>query len=237
MSGDTVTPTFKLEITPSPPLSSPSIQDTYVFIRNTLNTIYDNGLDSINPLYSLYSDDIFPFYFRPTKEFYTRITDQEKKQTILNNVKVRQRITNGLIWSLTKIDPDVKENEQLVDELVENKDSEQTFSTIMSDRIYFISTDTTGQYQTPGKLIDFDSLNKYDLEQEDYLEKIEKNTYATVRGDKLYEFLVAMYNVLVNHKHNICEPYARQSMDEHKIMVDLFSKLKIDLLNETIRIN
>ena len=88
-----------------------------------------------------------------------------------------------------------------------------------------------------GTPIDFTQLDSYEYTQEDYLNKIEPNTYALVRGEILLEFLRAMYNVLTSHVHNINKPYARTDYDAHNIMEDLFNKLENDLLNISIRTN
>jgi hypothetical protein len=85
--------------------------------------------------------------------------------------------------------------------------------------------------------IDFTQLDSYEYSQDDYLNKIDPNTYALVRGEILLEFLRAMYNVLSTHVHNINKPYARSDYDAHNIMEDLFNKLENDLLNKSIRTN
>jgi hypothetical protein len=87
------------------------------------------------------------------------------------------------------------------------------------------------------KKINFESLDKYELTQENYIKDVEPNTYATVRGENLINFLEALYNVLVTHAHNPLKPYARINYYSHDVLVKLFNNLKNDILNNSIRIN
>ena len=80
-------------------------------------------------------------------------------------------------------------------------------------------------------------MDKYELTQEDYIKKIEPNTYATVRGENLLNLLYSIINVLTTHVHNINSPYARQDYDGHSKLMELFEKMENDLLNKSIRIN
>lgn len=236
LSGDTVSPTLRLEIPPTIPSTSATIRETYLFLRETLRKIDKDGLGSLNPLYLRFGQDIFPYYFRPTKEFYTRPGNLSEKETVLSNTIVRNiRKTNGLIWSQTKYEPETKQNKEKVTIPIESG-GEQSFGTVMSDKIYFLSTDTI-DFKTPGKPIDFAGLNKYDLTQMDYVDKIERNTFSTVRGEKLLEFLLAMYNVLTTHVHNVNQSYARTTYAPHDEMEKLFKSLADDVLNRSIRIN
>ena len=79
-------------------------------------------------------------------------------------------------------------------------------------------------------------LNSYEYEQDDYLSKIDPNTYATVRGENLYNVLVAFKNLMDSHIHNINQPLSKG--DENWIILDnLMSTLENELLNKSIRIN
>ena len=80
-------------------------------------------------------------------------------------------------------------------------------------------------------------LDKYELTQDNYLKDIEPNTFSTVRGETLLEFLRSMYDVLTTHIHNINDPYAKLSYDAHNNMEILYQKLEEDILNKSIRIN
>ena len=100
---------------------------------------------------------------------------------------------------------------------------EQTFSALKSDKIYFLTTDP---YNASSKVIDFERLDKYELTQDNYLKDIEPNTFSTVRGETLLEFLRSMYDVLTTHIHNINDPYAKLSYDAHNNMKDYIKNLK-----------
>jgi hypothetical protein len=102
-----------------------------------------------------------------------------------------------------------------------------------ADKIYLISTDTN----FTDKKIDFKKLDSYEYTQEDYLERIEPNTYSLVRGEILLEFLRSMYNVLTSHVHNINKPYVKSDYAPHENMEKLFNKLENELFNKSIKTN
>ena len=139
---------------------------------------------------------------------------------------------SGLVWSSTNIKHKSTFVEEIVDFLKTNVDSaEQTFSAVKSDKIYLLSTDTNDI-----KKIKFNELNKYELSQEDYIQKIEPNTYALVRGEILIDYLKALHNLFLSHVHNINQTYIT-SDPNHDIVMKLFNTLENDMLNNSIRIN
>lgn len=184
--------------------------------------------------------NIFPLYFRPAVEFNNRSTSttilKETKKSILTSVKLTQRgpITYGLIWSESSFSPPTINVENEKEVLRKDSSSiEQTFSSLLSDKIYFLSTDTN----FTDKTIAFDKLDKYEFTQDDYLNQIDPNTYALVRGEVLLEFLRAMFNVLTTHVHNINKPYVQKDYDAHENLTILFNRLEQELLNKSIRTN
>jgi hypothetical protein len=185
--------------------------------------------------------DVYPFYFRPTSEFRHRPvsndTEMNLKQSILSGVKLggeKSPIESGLVWSQKQFNPPSNiVTEEITKLKTDTGTREQTFGSLVGDRLYLLSMDTN----LTGVPIDFTQLDSYEYTQEDYLNKIDPNTYALVRGEVLLEFLRAMYNVLTSHVHNINKPYARGDYDAHNIMEDLFNKLENDLLNKSIRTN
>jgi hypothetical protein len=60
--GDSITPSYTVTVS--------SINDAYREIRDKIFLIHDKGLTELNGQFQ--SDDVHPFYFRPTKEFKTR---------------------------------------------------------------------------------------------------------------------------------------------------------------------
>jgi len=254
----TTTPTFSKDLTQEDPnwssLSiSGKISDVCSEIRTKLLSIQSEGLNGealngvipaavqqkfSNPEKDL--KDVYPFYFRPTSEFRKRPvsndTEMNLKQSILSGVKLSGNgpTESGLVWSRESFRAPSSE---VIDEVTKLKTDtgtrEQTFASLVGDRLYLLSMDTN----FTGVPIDFTQLDSYEYSQDDYLNKIDPNTYALVRGEILLEFLRAMYNVLSTHVHNINKPYARSDYDAHNIMEDLFNKLENDLLNKSIRTN
>jgi hypothetical protein len=229
------TPTLTLPIPPSPPSTVPTINDAYLFLRDILKRITENGPFEFNPLYRK-NTDIYPLYFRPTKELRERLGNNDKKLIFLENTQLRNKKTSGLVWSFTQVDPQVIPNvETKLKPFVNNNSPEQTFGALLSDKIFLLSTDYS--LITPGTPILFEGLNKYDLTQEEYVSKIEPNTYSTIRGEKLLAVLLAMKNVLTSHVHNINKTYVTEGYPPHDELEKLFKSLANDLLNTSIRIN
>ena len=238
--GTATTPTFSVPVDPT------LINQIHVQIRLLLISLHeDNKLketirkQNINLDYSNYPDeDIHPFYFRATNKMKGFTPSNTTEQTRKDNVFNLKLVTgvgpgSGLVWSSTNI----KHKSTFVEEIFEvvktNFDSpEQTFSAVKSDKIYLLSTDTNDI-----KKIKFNELNKYELTQEDYIQKIEPNTYALVRGENLLNFLRAFYLAFEGHVHNINKPFVKNGYDPHAEMEKLYATLENDILNKSIRIN
>jgi hypothetical protein len=80
-------------------------------------------------------------------------------------------------------------------------------------------------------------LDKYELSQTDYVEQIDPNTYALVRGENLIRLLRSFINVFRTHQHNVVGTYVTTGnsfSDEFDKLVDTIEN---DLLNGSIRIN
>jgi hypothetical protein len=229
--GTTTTPTFSK--------TASDLIETYVTIRNDIKTLHYKGLNEFNVTYTI--DDLHPFYFRPTKELRenldltsTQFTNRDK---IFKSISINESSgsEHGLAFQKTTISPPeiiIKQKKQVIKDLTGGM--EQTFSALKSDKIYFLTTDP---YNAASKVIDFEKLDKYELTQDNYLKDIEPNTFSTVRGETLLEFLRSMYDVLTTHIHNINDPYAKLSYDAHNNMEILYQKLEEDILNKSIRIN
>jgi hypothetical protein len=211
-------------------------------IREFLYTLHDGGLKKINKEYKKHRKSenfTHPFYFRPTL-LLNNITldDNEKKirNDIFNNVRFFNEIgpKSGLVWSLTqpiqKPKVDIVEREVLKSDTSSN---EQSFSALKSDKIYLLSTDVN----ETNKTVDFPSLNDYDLTQEDYLKKIEPNTFSTVRGENLLVLIQSMAKVLFNHRHNLTKPMVKIGYNEYDQLVELLKNMENDILNKSVKIN
>jgi hypothetical protein len=152
---------------------------------------------------------------------------------LIEKVTYHTRTSNGLVFSNTSIDVPIKTTTKKVPFLNKVSDVDQTFAAITADNILYLSTTNPG---VDGKQVDFSSLDKYEYTQEDYLQKILPNTFATVRGEKLIEILELITLILLNHKHGILtEPkYFKSAIDTLKKLIE---RSKQDMLNNSIRIN
>ncbi len=250
---DYSTPSFTIDLTTKTGFNTDSLDEKIRSIRTEIRMmildIKEGGLNtkSINDInvknfFTKEEDmsDIYPFYFRPTKEFRTRtpldITEKQNKALILDGITLSSSgpVQCGLVWSPISIRPPSKTREVITETLKpDGNPQEQTFGSLTSDKIYLLSTDTN----EIGDGVNFDKLNNYEYTQDDFLETIEPSTYALVRGEVLLSFLSEMYAVLTTHIHNINKPYARQEFESHKRMEDLFNRLQNELINKSIRIN
>lgn len=182
---------------------------------------------------------IYPFFFRPTQSFRTyqtsNITELERKNSILSNIRLAKGVVqSGLVWSATQFKSPSIVKEEEIEKLIKDPSSrEQTFGSLVADKLYLLSTDTN----FTNKSIDFEKLDSYEYTQENYLNVIDPNTYAVVRGEILLEFLRSLFNVISTHTHNINKPYARADYEAHNTMVELYNKLESELLNKSIRMN
>lgn len=205
-------------------------------IRNIVYKLHENSLKTLNSLYS--NDDLHPFFFRPTLSFANTIhTDNNEitlKNTILSNVTFYSHKQSGLVWSRLNIKVPQRINKQKIKKLKKQQDSlEQTFGAVISDNIFLLSTDTN----ETEKPINFNDLDFYSLTQEDYVSKVEPNTYAVVRGENLIKLLQAMLKVLISHRHNPTEPFVQNGYPDFEELKKLIITMENDILNKSIRLN
>jgi hypothetical protein len=139
----------------------------------------------------------------------------------------------GLVFSKDSLEPPLLPQKRIIPYLKKVSDADQTFSALLSDTVFQLSTQNPG---IDGKKIDFTSLDKYELTQEDYLERILPNTFSSVRGEKLIEILELIVLILLNHTHGIITPpkYFKATTDSLKRLI---SRAKQDMINTSIRIN
>lgn len=215
-----------------------TIQDAYIEINNFITTLHEGSLYKFNSIYA--EDNMHPFYYRPTKaliNYYPVNNDeQDMKLNLLTNVLPYRSLPtqNALIWSKEKISPKVAKIPKLIPYVKKHKNSpEQTFASLKSDKIYFMSTDSNES----NKNINFSILNKYELTQDDYVDNIEKNTYSMVRGENLLNILKSMLTVLFDHRHNLTKPMAKEGYDDYHKLIELIKNMENDLLNKSIKIN
>lgn len=217
-----------------------SIQDAYLEIRHRIYDIHKFGLPALQPFYD--SEDVHPFYFKPTKDFLNRPYPETgstfNRLLILNNINVmRVGPNNGLIFDQGYAKPKSSSVDEIIEQAVILPDSpEQTFGSLTADKIYFLSTDLeNNELENP---IEFLALNQYEYTQEDYIKKIQKSTYSTVRGENLLRILQTMIDVIFTHRHNPLMPImGQQDYEEGNSLKELYKTLENDILNKSIRIN
>lgn len=216
------TPTFTQSVS--------SYEEAYVTIRNTICRLSNESLNSFDG--RLPDKKLHPFYFRPHQSL--------NNKTFLSNVKP-DGCTNsvnegaGLIFDLNEPVPKVKEKKKKVKRLkVISNRQEQSFGTLSSDKIYLISTDAN---EVGTKSVPFSKLDKYEYTQEDLLTRIEPNTYATVRGETLLEFIDQLVKVVAGHAHNPTKPMVKNGYPDWDKLMNLYQTLENDILNKSIRIN
>lgn len=206
-------------------------------IKDFLYTLHENDLKTINSLYQ--SIDHHPFYFRPKTDLVTITGTTEQslfKKNALSSIKLYSvGPKSGLIFSKSSVVPPVrmeKTTRNIVK--VDSNSGEQTFSSLRSDKMYFLSTDPN----KTEKSVPFENLDKYELTQSDYIEKIDPNTYSLVRGENLLRFLDKLIRVLFEHEHNVVGPFVKnEEFKSYTELLKLMETIKDDILNNSIRIN
>jgi len=230
-------PTHKI-LLPSSISESQWQTDDFIFlvseIRDFLYTLHETDLTKINSLYK--KEDLHPFYFRPKQSLMINNDDNTVKKNIFSSISMYGIGPKcGLIFSLGNVLPKVTSKKTKIEKFEFDKISdEQSFSSLKSDKIYFLSTDTN----KTEKLVPFQKLDKYELTQNDYIEKIDPNTYSVVRGENLILLLEKVIDVLFEHEHNILGPFVKnEQFKSYSELVKLIETMRNDLLNGSIRIN
>jgi len=211
-----------------------TINSGYIELREALYQIDTQGLSSLDYTYS--DENVHPFYYRPTTSLKLDESNDTNKATFLNGIQVRStQSPGGLVYSRQSASPPIVEKEKIKTVAREVKNGgEQSLSNYSADKIYLTSTSpNTG---TNVKKIDFDALDDYELTHDDYINKIEPNTYGMVRGENLYNLLVSMKNLFDSHVHNINEPLVKTDPNWVKLN-ELIETMRNDLLNDSLRIN
>jgi len=249
LSGQTFLCNVNNDLSPTFSVTVPDFNGISITIRDVIKTIHsDLNLKSLsekygNQLSTLPNSnlDLHPFYFRPTKESVTRtLTDEQilNRQTIFNGVSPASGITqSGLVFSSQSYNVPVKHIKQQTTYLKNGADGEeQSFGAIKTDKLYFLSTNEPAPKYGDKKPIDFKKLGNYDLSQENYLDDIEPNSYALVRGEILLDVLYTIANLFASHVHLLETPLI-QSDPNYIDLITKISNLENDMLNKSIRMN
>jgi hypothetical protein len=230
LEGDSSSPTHEII------LNTTGFTDIACEIRDFLLTIHEDDLKKINSLYP--KTGLHPFFFRPKESLVTmtgNTTSITYKKNILSAIELyKVGPGSGLSFSSANIKPIVTPNPVTRKVIrVVPKSNEQSFSSLRSDKIYLLSTDTNNTE----KIIPFEKLDKYELTQTDYVEQIDPNTYALVRGENLIRLLTSFIQVFKTHQHNVVDTYVTTGNSLSDEFEKLVSTMQNDLLNGSIRIN
>lgn len=221
VSNDGSSPTFSQTVS--------SYELAYVKIRTTICEINNEGIRKFD--LRLPKINQHPFFYRPV---YT-LTNETFLSKITPSCTLDVNLGSGLMFSINEPTPKekiVKKKEKQL-KIISNT-IEQSFGTMYSDKIYLISSDTN---EVGSKSVPFDKLDKYEFTQEDLLTRIEPNTYSTVRGETLLEFLTQVIKVVAGHAHNPTKPMVKNGYPDWDKLMKLYETLENDILNKSIRIN
>lgn len=234
----TTEPTFTI---PVADILSNGINGIYKKIRHTLKKIHNKtSLFHINPSLPFSSDDLHPFYFRPTlscvNSTLTTQNEINNRVTIFNNIILATGIgpKSGLVYDKTRMTPTTKSVTKTVTKLRNTPRSEQTFSSLKSDKIFLLSPEANPPEKDVA--IDFSKLEKYELSHENYMTDILPHTYSSVRGETLIRLIESIINLIFSHQHNLVGPPVPSDPNYIKLM-KLMETMKQDILNNSIRIN
>ena len=104
-------------------------------------------------------------------------------------------------------------------------------------RIYFpCAFPNNEKHKTIITKIKFEKFKSYDITQENYLEDIDPNSYALVRGEILLDVLYSMANLFASHIHLMESPLIQSDPNYIELQTKI-SNLENDMLNKSIRIN
>lgn len=234
-------------------LNSDNERPPEVLIRDVLKTIHSKG--TLNEVYNSYkkeltggtlpiSDvDLHPFYFRPTKDCKER--ELPTTGITLNRVNKFSKILlttnigpqNGLVFSVSSYSVPSKKKNIKNTYLKKGPDGlEQSFSALITDKIYLLSTESKSPKFENKKPISFEGLNKYEIKQEEYMETINPNTYSLVRGEVLLDVLYSISYLFASHVHLMETPLIQSDPNYIDLMTKI-SNLESDMLNSSIKIN
>lgn len=233
-------------------LNSSDERPPEVLIRDVFKTIHSKG--TLSEVYNSYKKeltggtlpigdvDLHPFYFRPTKDCKEKqLSSGETANRIAKFSKVILATNvgpqNGLVFSVSSYTIPGKNKRVKNTYLKKGPDGlEQSFSALITDKIYMLSTEAKSPNFENKKPISFEKLNKYEIKQEEYLESIDPNTFSLVRGEVLLQVLYSMANLFASHVHLMETPLIQSDPNYIDLMTKI-SNLEADMLNSSIKIN
>lgn len=174
----------------------------------------------------------YPLYFRPTKKV---VNSANLNTEFFNMVKFfNVGPMDGLIWSKNSITQNTKTVTQEVNVLVPDEEQDESISSLVSDRIFLLSTDPNESERN----VDFNKVNNYEIQQETYVKNIEPETYSMVRGENLVRLLKSMVDVILTHEHNVVGPMVQnENYEKYTELMERLKNIENEVLNNKIKIN
>jgi len=175
----------------------------------------------------------------PILEYCDNIRELTNRITKFSKIILTSNVgpQNGLVFSVGSYTIPGKNKKVKNTYLKKGADGlEQSFSALITDKIYMLSTEAKSPNFGNKKPIPFEGLNKYEIKQEEYLEKIDPNTFSAVRGEVLLDVLYSMANLFASHIHLMETPLIQSDPNYIDLMTKI-SNLEGDMLNSSIKIN
>lgn len=224
-----------------------SIDDIQVIIEHKKNVtnLKNASIEINNFIYKIFKgskiNDVigseyivdFPLYFKPKYELVT--TTNVLKTQLTDNVNFFNiGPMSGLIWDKNRITQTGEQNTQEVDVLIPDSEQDESISSLISDRLYLLSTDPNESERN----VDFSQLNNYEIDQETYMKQVEPNTYSMVRGENLIRVLKTIISVVLTHEHNVVGPMVQnENYEQYTDLMERLKNLETEILNNKIKIN
>jgi hypothetical protein len=203
-------------------------------LRICIERFFSEGFKAFTGIINTIDTPRFPFAYRPTKELTERQTNNTKRKAVFKQIGAYGTGPEfSVLWEgIVPPEKVVKKKEEVVK--VDKDSPEQTFASLTADRLYLLSTDTNA---AGGNGVDFAKLDDYEYTQEDYIERIDPNSYSIVRGENLIKFLRAVFEVIITHQHNVIGPLVQTGNKPLEDLKQLIDSMENDLLNKSVRIN
>ena len=222
-----------------------SLQETTLLINDFIKGVNDGTINiSGYTIHNVY--DQFPFYFRPTKTTYQKLsnvtgstpTELNNLSKISNKIKLNTKDTKtgyNLVFDSNKTGSPIKIDTKTYIPIL-YKTEPETYSTMGAEKVFILSHNT--QIPSKGK-IDLSST-LYGIKEDLYTKEITPKTDPMVRGDELMKLLNLIVKFLLSHVHPFHGlspvPVGRDGTQASEILEQLLNAPNT-ILNQNIRIN
>jgi hypothetical protein len=243
------------------------LNEVITLINNVIDGTVNNNLEipnySINNKKNIDPIATFPFIVSPSKLTYekgfssklTEITTQNNINEAKNYINLFTQIKPSgskdtgfvLVWAnkdgRAVIGPQKEISFQTVD-VFKTEGKSVTYGTLGAQKIYLLSHDSAG----PKGKIDLTST-LYGINQDKFVgggnggssDSVFEKTYPLVRGDKLMELLMKMFNFMTGHVHSVSTlppvPIAVGTGQSTEEIMSILADSQNSILNQNIRLN